>query len=245
MNDWMANLISQCLADIPHGKYRDRTEKELRDHMETLYLSLTEGGMDPNQARGETLRAMGEPNKLKNEYRAAWQQSLPEQLDYRLKTWAWGCVVMFGAHFLVLSVIGFVWGIADLLSGDSRGPWVRMIRDTLGDLNNSMLCCYLLPLVSALILGAYYLSCKFQTSRHPVWQIGAGLSFHWVSIAMIQGFLKAGDGPFFWEQFKDYFSYTATYYSLTFALCILLGVVFGHMSVKMKRAVVVYPPRLS
>lgn len=235
MNDWMADLISQCLADVPHGKYHERTEKELRDHMETLYFSLTEGGMDPNQAQGETLQAMGEPNKLKEEYRVAWQQSLPEQMDYRLKAWAWGGVVMFGTYLLILSAISFVWGIATSLPGDSQDPWVRMIRDTAGDLNNSMLCCYLLPFVLALMMGAYYLSCKFQTSRHPVWQISVGLSFHWVSITMIQGCLKASDGPLFWEQFKAYFSYTAIYYSLTFALCILLGVVFGHMSVKMKR----------
>lgn len=76
-----------------------------------------------------------------------------------------------------------------------------------------------------------------QTSRHPVWQISVGLSFHWVSIAMIQGCLKASDGPSFWEQLKAYFSHTATYYSITFALCIFLGVVFGHMSVSMKRSV--------
>ena len=193
--------------------------------METLYLSLTEGGMDPGQARRETLRAMGEPNKLKEEYRVMWQQVLPGQLDYRLKTWVWGCVVMFDAHLLAFFGIAFVWGLAALLPGD-----IPVYLDNW--LN-------LLSLASALILGAYYLSCKFRASRHPVLQISAGLSLYWLSTAMFQGCLKASDGPLFWEQFKDYFSYNVTYYSLTFALCILLGVVFGHMSVKMKIAVAV------
>lgn len=239
MNDWMNDLISQCLVDIPRGKYRDRTEKELRDHMRTLYLSLTEGGMNPAQARRETLRVMGEPNKLKEEYRVAWQQSLPGQMDYRLRTWAWGWVVMSGAHLLVRSVIGFVWSMVISLPGDSREPWVRMIRGIAINLSNSYLW-LLIPFVPALIVGAYYLSCKFQASRHPVWQISVGLSFHWAFISVIHVWLEALDDHMtFWARFNGYFSHNATYYSLTFAFCILLGVVFGHMSVEMKRAAVV------
>lgn len=31
---WTENFISQCLAEVPEGKYRTRTEAELRDHLE-------------------------------------------------------------------------------------------------------------------------------------------------------------------------------------------------------------------
>ena len=37
--NWTEEFISQVLADIPAGRYRKRTEKELRDHMETLRQS--------------------------------------------------------------------------------------------------------------------------------------------------------------------------------------------------------------
>lgn len=227
MNDWMNDLISQCLADIPRGKYRDRTEKELRDHMRTLYLSLTEGGMNPTQARRETLRAMGEPNKLQEEYRAVWRRTLPgrmEELDHQLEVWAVGCAVMFGVHLLVSIVLG-----------------CAMIRGIALNLSDSYLR-FLIPLVPALIAGAYYMNRKFQTLRHPVWQISVGLSFHWAFITathvVTHVWLEALDDHMtFWEEFKVYVPYNAVHYSLPLALCVLLMVVFRCMSIRMKKSV--------
>ena len=232
MNDWMNDLISQCLADIPRGKYRDRTETELRDHMETLYLSLTEGGMDPDQARREALRAMGEPNKLQEEYRAAWRRTLPgrmEELDHQLEVWAVGCAAMFGVHLLISIVLV-----------------CAIIRGIALDLSNRYLR-FLIPLVPDLIVGAYYMNRKFQTSRHPVWQISVGLSFHWAFITAIHVvthvWLEALDDHItFWEEFTAYMPYNVVCYSLPLALCVLLGVMFGYMFVRMKKTAVVYTP---
>jgi len=226
----MNDLISQCLADIPYGKYHDRTEKELRDHMESLYLSLTEGGMEPDQAQGEALRAMGEPDKLQEEYRAAWQRSLPgrlEQLGLQLIAWTLGCAVMLGVHLLIVFGMSYVWQMAISLPGASQDPWIRMIRGTVGNLNGSWFW-YLLPLVSALFVGAYFLGRTFQISRHPVWKISVGLSFHVTFIVAFQIWWEAIDDHItFWQELN---SQNLRYYSLTLAFCVLLGVVFGHMS---------------
>lgn len=242
MNDWMDDLISRCLADIPRGKYRDRTEKELRDHMRTLYLSLTESGMGPDQAREEALRAMGEPDRLQEEYRAAWrawQRTLPGRLEglaHLLKAWAVGFAVMFGGQLLIASAVSFVWGVAIALPGDSTDPQIRMIRDTFGNLNNSLFFTHLLPFGIALILGAFYLSYKFRASRHPMWQISVGLSFYWAFLTTVDVWWEAlDDHRTFWEEFRVYVSFNAVYYSLTLALCVLLGVVFGYMAVKRRR----------
>lgn len=97
MNDWIADLISQCLADIPQGKYRGRTEKELRDHLETLYLSLIEGGLSPSGAKEEALRAMGDPERLRKAYKAAWRRTFPARAAKaasNLLCVCFGCMLM-------------------------------------------------------------------------------------------------------------------------------------------------------
>ena len=237
--NWQQQWIDGILAEIPAGAYRRRLEAELRDHLDSQYRALTEAGQTPDQARAEALRAMGEPETLREEYKAAWRRSLSgrlEALRSQLIIWVVGCAVMFGAHLVVASVIGWVWNLAISLPADSRDPQIRMIRDTLGNLNNSLFFSHLLPLVFALTLGAYYLSREFQTSRHPVWQVSVGLSSYWTFLAMFDVWWEAlDDHRTFWDEVKVYMGFNAGYYLFTFSLCILLGVVFGHMSAKMKR----------
>lgn len=138
--DWKQQWIGDVLENIPAGGCRRRMEAELRDHLETLCRALMESGRTEAGARAEALRAMGEPDRLREEYRAVWRRSLPgrlETLRYHLGAWARGCAVMLGVQLLVSCVMSCVWQMALSLPGDSREAWVRMIRGTVGDLNNS------------------------------------------------------------------------------------------------------------
>lgn len=225
---WKQQWISEVLAEVPASRYRARMEAELRDHLETQCRALMEAGRTEAQARAESLRAMGEPDKLREEYRAAWRRSCPGQL----RTWGGGCAVMAGVHLLTSWAIGTVWSMALSLPGDSQDPWIRLIRGTLGDLNNSLFWRHLFPLALALTAGAWYLSRKFRASRRPAFLITAGLSVHWTYITAFSAWWSAIDNHHrpFWEAAVRHLTYNARYYILTLALCVLLGVVFGHIS---------------
>jgi len=241
--NWQQQWISEVLSKIPEGGYRSRVEAELRDHLETQCRALTEAGWTPDGARAEALRVMGTPEALQREYMAAWRRSWParlEELGRRLRAWAGGLAVMFGAQFLVSYMVGTIWSMALSLPGNSQDPWVRAIRGTLGNLNNSLFFSHLLPLLCALIAGAFYLSRRFQTSRRLAALISAALCVHWAHIAAFDVWWEAlNDHITFWEELKVCVHYNAGYYSLTLALCVLTGVVFGHMSARIKRSAAV------
>ena len=239
---WREQWIAGVLEKVPAGSYRKRMESELRDHLETQYRALMESGRTEAEARAETLRMMGEPEKLQGEYRAAWRRTPLELLTewvYRLISWAVGGAAMIAAQLLVTWVMEIVLQqLAALLPRNSH-PWIRLIRDTAWNLNYSPFFWYLLPFVFALIAGAYFLSRLFQTSYRPAWQISIGLFFHWALVHAFFIVWEAADGRrTFWEQLKLYWEYGVfvRYFSfITLARCVLQGVVFWHMSAKRNR----------
>lgn len=212
MNKWMEDFISQCLTDVPPGKYRTRAEKELRDHMETQLQFLS---------KEEALQVMGDPERLQREYKAAWERSLParlEELGRCLVTWAVGWAIMLGTHLLISCAVGGICHMALSLPGDSWDPTIRMIRSTLGDLNNSFFWWRAFPFLSALTLGARYLIRRFRASRHPAWKIGVGLSLHGALIAMLRLCVQAAHHHrAMWEEFTHY----PVYYLLIIGTCVL------------------------
>lgn len=239
--DWKQPWIDQVLAGIPPGSCRRRMEAELRDHLETLCRALMESGRTAAQAQAEARQAMGEPSRLREEYTAAWRLSLPGRLAalrYHLRTWAGGCAVMLGVQLLVSCLLSFVWQMALSLPGDSRDPWVRLIRGTVGDLNNSWLWS-LLPLVLALAAGAYFLGRRFQVSSRPAGPVCLGLSLHWAFIFTLDIWWEAlDDHQTFWEELRDCLTYgpALAYRFLTLALCVLLGVVFARFWKRAERS---------
>ena len=238
--NWQQQWIDEILAEIPTGDYRRRLEAELRDHLDSQCRALTEAGWTPDQAQAEALSAMGEPGALRKEYKAAWRRSQParaEELRHRLKTWAKGFAVMGGVHLLISYVLGAMWQMVISLPGDSPDKWVKLIRGTVGDLNNSYLR-YWLPLVLALVAGAFYLGRKFRASSRPAPLISAGLCLHWACIATFNGWWRGivNHHRPFWEAVGRHFYYMAWHYVWTFTLCFLLGVVFGYMAVKIRRS---------
>lgn len=231
--NWKQQWMDEVLSEIPAGGYRGRLEMELRDHLETLCQSLMESGRTQDEARAEALRAMGEPEALKGEYRAAWRRSLPGRLEavgLCLRTWAKGLAVMFGVQLLISSIAGGMWSMAISLPGDSYDPQIRMIRELAMDYHNSYVSLWL-PFVPALIAGAYYLGLRVQTRRRPAWQISGVLSFYWALIAAFDVWWEALDDHItFWEELISYLPYNAGYYGTTLALCVLLGLIFGRIS---------------
>jgi len=238
MNDWMTNLISWCLADIPRGKYRDRTEKELRDHMETLYLSLTEGGMDPDQAQGEALRAMGDPKQLRDEYEAAWQRTFLARTGKAVSNLSHiclGCVLMgvlYIMTFILLALVGFTY--------DAERSVGFSFPILAGGANLFVFSCvlFLVPFT----LGALYLRLCFRNEARPGEGITLGLLVAWAgekaSIILLSALIygmplcpelliriyHGGDTTAPWMN--------PAYVALTFIMCLALGQIFGRSTEK-------------
>lgn len=231
--NWKQQWMDEVLSEIPAGGYRGRLEMELRDHLETLCQSLMESGRTRDEARVEALRAMGEPEALRGEYRAAWRRSLPGRLEAAglcLRTWAKGLAVMLGVHLVISLIAGGMWSMALSLPGDSWDPQIRMIRETAMDYYDSGMGVWL-PFVSALTAGAYYLGRKTRTRRRPAGQISGVLSFYWALMAAFDIWWEAlDDHVTFWQELIRCLPYRAGYYGATLALCVLLGFLFGRIS---------------
>lgn len=235
--DWKAQWINQVLAEIPAGSCRKRMEAELCDHLETRRCALMESGRTEAEARAEALCAMGEPDKLRVEYRAAWRRSLPgrlETLGHRLGVWAGGCVIMGGLYILTFMLLGWVGFTYDgvsvsrvcfpLLSGNK--VYLTIFSSIL----------FLLPFS----LGAWFLRRCFRGERHPARLVTVGLLAAWagektaiigisalvyqmpLGLDLLTRIYYGGDTTAPW--------FSPANYVLTFLGCILLGVAFGHMS---------------
>ena len=215
--NWKEQWTGEVLEKIPAGSYRKRLENELHDHLEAQCQCLMEAGRTESEARAEALRMMGAPEKLREEYKKSWQRSWPGRLaawGYRLGCWVKGFCVMLGAHCLICYGMNDYWYLLD------RKIWLY------------------LPLALALIAGACYLGRKFQTARHPAWQISSVVFYYlalffWIDVS----WEAAEDRLTFWEEWWDRYMpyYPGRIYFYLFALCILLGVVFGYMAVRRER----------
>lgn len=212
----MEEFIRQCLEGVPEGNYRTRTEKELRDHLECQRRALLEAGRTEAEARAETLGLMGDPEKLKEEYLAAWRRSLPGRLavlGFCLRTWAKGLGVMF--CMLYAACYPRNW-MCDYLIGDLRETHLYWLWD-------------LIPLACSLVAGALYLDRRFRNARHSAALTSAGVLVHWANVTAFDVWWYIADHAYRanWEAAVRYLSRNIRYISFTFVLCILLGVLFA------------------
>lgn len=222
--NWMDDFISQCLTEVPEGKYRTRTEKELRDHMETLRRSCSEE---------EVLVRMGDPERLRREYRAAWNRTLQARAG-RLGVIAKGCFLMGALYIcaaMILSMLGFTTDMTSVRP-TVLGRTFPMYGDTaaLTIFGSSL---FLFPFS----LGALYLRARFRDARRPAVWVTLGLLAAWagekaaiislsaliygmpLGLDLLHHISRGGDvtGPWF----------TPTYIVLTFLGCLILGQLFG------------------
>lgn len=222
--NWMGEFISQVLVDVPAGRYRERAEKELRDHMEALRQSCSEE---------EVLSLMGDPERLRGEYKAAWSRTLQVRAG-RLGTVAGGCLLMGTVYIctaVFLSVLGFT---TDAISTRPTvlGRTFPMYGDTVAlTIFGSSL--FLLPFS----LGALYLRARFRDAHRPAVWVTLGLLAAWagekaviislsaliyempLGLDLLRRISRGGDvtGPWF----------TPAYIALTFLGCLILGQLFG------------------
>lgn len=231
MNEWMEVFISQCLTDVPPGKYRARTEKELRDHMQTQLRFLSEA---------EALQVMGDPERLRKEYKAAWARTFQARTVRGTRCTgviAGGCLIMGTLYIctaLFLAMLGFTTDStsASLISLDLPMTGGSLALTIFGS------ALFLVPFP----LGALYLRSRFPEERRTLW-ITAGLLAAWagekaaiillsaliyempLSLDLLHRISQGGDvtGPWF----------TPTYILLTFVGCLVLGQLFGR---KMERS---------
>lgn len=231
--NWMEEFIGQCLAEVPPGKYRTRAGKELRDHLECRRRALAEAGRTEAEARAEALAAMGDPNRLRGEYRAAWTRTFQARAG-RLAVIAGGCLLMgllYICTAVFLSVLGFT---TDSISTRPTvlGRTFPMYGDTVAfTIFGSSL--FLLPFS----LGALYLRARFRDARRPAVWVTLGLLAAWagekatiislsaliyempLGLDLLHRISRGGDvtGPWF----------TPAYITLTFLGCLILGQLFG------------------
>lgn len=218
--NWMDNFLIESLEKVPNGRYRRRAEAELRDHLETQYRALTEAGRTPEEAQKETLCLMGEPEKLQEEYKAAWRRSFPERmaaLGRCLGTLIVGMVVMFFVCYAVCCVRNW---INDQLSEDLRNThwyWVW----------------YAFPLVISLVAGAFYMGRRSRTTRHPAALVSMGLCIHWANIVAIHGLFYVADHHHrpVGDAVLRFLFYHGWYYLCT----LLLGLLCGLLGVEVAR----------
>ena len=234
--NWMENFIEQCLAEVPPGKYRTRTEKELRDHLECRRRALAEAGRTEAEVQAEALAAMGDPDRLRGEYRSAWNRT-PQARTGRLGVIAGGCLLMGTLYICIavfLSVLGFT---TDAISTSPTvlGRTFPMYGDTVAlTIFGSSL--FLLPFS----LGALYLRACFRDARRPAVWVTLGLLAAWAGekaaiislsaliyemspgLDLLHRISRGGDMTAPW--------FTPTYIALTFLGCLILGQLFGRKS---------------
>lgn len=123
--DWKQSWINEVLAEVPAGGFRRRLEGELRDHLETQYRALLEGGGAEDEARAEALRLMGEPEALREEYEAAWRRR-PEARVWACLGWLaalfFGGVTLCWTYFLALILFVTLPSIA--VGGETWAAWL-------------------------------------------------------------------------------------------------------------------------
>lgn len=224
---WMKPFVAQCVASITDPSYRRRLKEELADHLEALAADLERSGLTPDAARERALEEMGDPQKLREEYRQAWlkQSQSPRSL---LRTMAAGWGWMAGGYLLaicLLALAGFQY--------DSGAYPIQGHPERLALYGGTLF------LVSC-SAGALRLARGFLPCRHRVELVTAGLLAGWLAekggvmllsswiydiplwrgselLARIHG---GGDPTAPW--------FTPVYILGTLAGCFLLGVVFGH-----------------
>lgn len=223
--DWMERFIDEVLREVPKSGYRTRTVKELRDHMETQYRVLTEGGRTAEEAQEEVLRVMGKPERLQKEYQTAWLRTPRARAGRavrRVCVIIEGCVIA-GALHMVIAVLLLC--LVFFMSDD----FMRYVDPC--DPQIVFLCLMMLFLLPFSVTGLYLHFCAGR-ERRPVTVVTAGLLAAWVSEKVVL-ILFCIQKPGLQELLEvvtrnpEIPQFTPTYLAVSFVGCILLGQFFG------------------
>lgn len=102
MKNWTEGFIGQCLEGVPDGSYRERTKKELEDHLLALCRDLEEVGYAPEEAHALAAARMGDPAKLARRYAREWRRRTlwPRWLAAAELTLFAACVAVVGLLYI-------------------------------------------------------------------------------------------------------------------------------------------------
>lgn len=103
MNDWMNEFLTRCLDGVPEGSYRNRTEKELTDHLLELLRDLERAGYAPEEARSLAQARMGDPAELARRYLREWRRRTVKQ-----RALVTGEQLLVGTVMVVMAFLYFI-----------------------------------------------------------------------------------------------------------------------------------------
>lgn len=229
--DWKQDWIDLVLDEVPQGAYRKRLEAELRDHLETQCRAFMDAGRTQDEAQTEALCVMGTPEKLKEEYEAAWRRS-PAVRVRRGVDIAASCAIMWVLHYVIVMLLLMFY----FFMGDD---W-EVYMGFMGKLPYELFHTLFLFLIPAGV-GGLYLFFRAGREHRPARMITTGLltawlggraillSMWWISTLPLDKMLSELLALF--VSFPGFFPIFSPFYmAVTFAGCILLGQFFGRFA---------------
>jgi Predicted membrane protein len=101
MSDRLTAYLERCLSEVPDSEYRLRLQKELEEHFADLAEGFIARGYEESEAFLRALEKLGNPEKLREEYREAWRRQ-PERWRKAMGRLAFGCFLALLGHMLAL-----------------------------------------------------------------------------------------------------------------------------------------------
>ena len=101
MSDRLTDYLERCLSEVPDSEYRLRLRKELEEHFVDLAEGFLARGYEESEAFLRATEKLGNPEKLREEYREAWRRQ-PERWKRAMGRLAFGCFLSLMGHMLAL-----------------------------------------------------------------------------------------------------------------------------------------------
>ena len=105
MSDRLRDGVERCLSQVPESRYRQRLAEELEAHAADLRDGFLAGGCAPEEAEVLALEMLGPPERLGEEFRAAWLRQ-PERRRRDLRRLFIGCCLALAGHLAALALLG-------------------------------------------------------------------------------------------------------------------------------------------
>ena len=124
MPDRLRDCLEDCLSRVPESKYRLRLREELEAHLGDLLESYLASGCGPEEAEALAVKALGAPDRLREEYRRSWLRQ-PERFRRDARRLLMGCFLALLGHLAAMGFLGWFGSAAGEASAVRRalGLW--------------------------------------------------------------------------------------------------------------------------
>ena len=106
MSDRLRDGVERCLSQVPESRYRQRLAEELEAHAADLRDGFLAGGCAPEEAEALALEMLGPPERLGEEFRAAWLRQ-PERFRRDARRLLMGCFLALLGHLAAMGFLGW------------------------------------------------------------------------------------------------------------------------------------------